>query len=206
MKKKLRFADIKGASSEEIENYLTENLLSDKVEATPLDRAIETGLRYLDQSNYRMATTYFKNALEKADDRFDKAYIYRALAITSLRSEEDINEAFGYANEAYSRANNPANDYLVAYIQYKMNDESACLERLERIMHDYPKLKSAYSSGIFAIIAFTLSYSSSNAEAVLTSLILYFSNAETAFSASLFEADILYSFSQFDFLSLFCCE
>lgn len=145
LKKKLRFADIKGASSEEIENYLTENLLSDKVEATPLDRAIETGLRYLDQSNYRMATTYFKNALEKADDRFDKAYIYRALAITSLRSEEDINEAFGYANEAYSRANNPANDYLVAYIQYKMNDESACLERLERIMHDYPKLKSAYS-------------------------------------------------------------
>ena len=26
-----------------------------------------------------------------------------------------------------------------------MDDESACLERLERIMHDYPKLKSAYS-------------------------------------------------------------
>lgn len=102
-------------------------------------------MRYLDQSNYRMANTYLKNALEKADDRFDKAYIYRALAITSLRSEEDINEAFGYANEAYSRANNPANDYLIAYIQYKMDDESACLERLERIMHDYPKLKSAYS-------------------------------------------------------------
>lgn len=145
LKKKSRFADIKGKSSEEIKNYLKENLLSDTVEKTPLDRAIETSLRYLDQSNYRMAKTYLKNALEKADDQFDKAYIYRALAITSLRSKGDINEAFGYANEAYKLANNPTNDYLVAYIQYKMDDESACLERLERIMHDYPKLKSAYA-------------------------------------------------------------
>ena len=50
------------------------------------------------------------------------------------------------------------------------------------------------------------SYSFSKAEAVFTSLILYFSKAETTFSASFFEEDNLYSFSQFDFLSLFCCE
>ena len=147
LRKKLKFSNIRSKNSQEINDYLKANLLSDEAKATPMEKALETGLRYLDQSNYRMALTYLKNALDKTEDKFDKAYIYRAIAITYLRTGEpkNLQNALDNANAAYNITNSPTNDYLLAYLEYRMDNEEACLTRLDRIMHDYPRLKSSYS-------------------------------------------------------------
>ncbi len=145
LRKRFRISSIKNKSASDIDNFLKDNLVSKNNQNSPFEKALNTGMKYLDQGNYKMAVTYFNTALDKATDKFDRAYVCRIAAIAFLRSDKDTDKALEYANEAYRIANSPTNDYLLAYIEYTMQQDSDALKRLERLMHDYPRLRPAYS-------------------------------------------------------------
>lgn len=143
--KMLRLKKLQGMLKEEIDQFLANNIKLPGHKADPMDDVLAKALESYNKNNYQLAITQYKDALSKAENRIDKAYVYRCISLTYLKMGSNNSDALVNANTAYNLANTPLNQYLVAYINFIMGQEDEALKHLESILQNYPKIRPAYA-------------------------------------------------------------
>lgn len=140
-----RLTKLKGMDKEQVDQFLANNIKLPGAKVDPLDEILAKALDYYNKDNLQMAISYYKDALSKADNRIDKAYVYRCMSLTYLKMGNRNGDALINANNAYEIANTPLNEYLLAYINFTMGKEDEALKHLETILKEYPKIRPAYA-------------------------------------------------------------